>query len=163
MPPVHDVVGSFRDLAVDRPERFRVAIAELAPHAPVAQKRGIANDEVCARPFGAPGVDIVQNRTACGVVGNLLSGDRMPLLGDAVPRGERVTVLVHGRFDLVIREQRIAMLNIVKAPDDGLGRQRRGAPRAEIPLEVTDPQHQVGDGGGAGIELDSHQLVRIDC
>jgi hypothetical protein len=29
-------------------------------------------------------------------------------------------------------------------------------------LEVADPEHQVGDGGGAGADLDAPELVRID-
>ena len=54
------------------------------------------------------------------------------------------------------------MLDVAEAFDHRFGRKRRGAPGAEVPLEVTDPQDEVRDGGGAGIEFDSLQLVRID-
>jgi hypothetical protein len=91
MPPVHDVVGSLGDVAVDRTERFRVAVAEFAAHSPVAQERRIANDKVGRGPLGPPGVDIGQHGAACRIVGNLLFGDWMLFLRDAVPRGESVS------------------------------------------------------------------------
>lgn len=31
-----------------------------------------------------------------------------------------------------------------------------------MPLQVTDPEHQFGHRGGAGVELDPEELVRID-
>ena len=31
-----------------------------------------------------------------------------------------------------------------------------------MPLQIADPQHQLGDGGGARIELDAEELVRVD-
>ena len=34
--------------------------------------------------------------------------------------------------------------------------------RAEVPLQIADPQHQFGDGGGARVDLDAEELVRID-
>ena len=54
------------------------------------------------------------------------------------------------------------MFDVVEALDDGFGRSRRSAPRAEIPLQITDPEDEIGDGGSAGIQFDSLQLVRID-
>ena len=36
---------------------------------------------------------------------------------------------------------------------------RRGA---EVPLQIADPQHQLGDGGGARVELQAEELVRVD-
>ena len=33
---------------------------------------------------------------------------------------------------------------------------------AEVPLEVADPEDELGDGGGARVELDAEELVRID-
>ncbi|OQA07524.1 MAG: hypothetical protein BWY66_01369 [bacterium ADurb.Bin374] len=32
----------------------------------------------------------------------------------------------------------------------------------EVPLEVADPEHHLGDGGGARIHLDTEELVRVD-
>ena len=34
--------------------------------------------------------------------------------------------------------------------------------RAEMPLQIADPQHQFGDGGGARVLFQSEELVRID-
>ena len=36
------------------------------------------------------------------------------------------------------------------------------AARAEVPLQIADPQHQVGDGRGPRVDLDPQELVRID-
>ena len=33
---------------------------------------------------------------------------------------------------------------------------------AVVPLQVADPEHQLGDGGGPGVELDAEELVRVD-
>ena len=33
---------------------------------------------------------------------------------------------------------------------------------AVVLLQIADPQHQFGDGGGADVELDAEELVRID-
>jgi hypothetical protein len=33
---------------------------------------------------------------------------------------------------------------------------------AEVPLQVADPQHEFGDGGGARVEFDAEELMRID-
>ena len=48
----------------------------------------------------------------------------------------------------------------MKGAQDRLGRRR--ATRAEMPLQIADPQHQLGDGGGAGVDLDAEELARID-
>ncbi len=36
------------------------------------------------------------------------------------------------------------------------------AERAEVPLEVADPEDQFGDGDGAGVEFQAEELVRVD-
>lgn len=33
---------------------------------------------------------------------------------------------------------------------------------AEVPLEVADPEDEVGDDGGAGVDLGAEELVRVD-
>ncbi len=33
---------------------------------------------------------------------------------------------------------------------------------AEVPLQVADPEDQFGDGGGARVELEAEELVRVD-
>src|SRR5947209_8100002 len=83
----------------------------------------------------------------------------MPLPGHAIPRGARIAVLIDGGLHRVVDEERVAEFDVVEALDDRLGRKRAGAPGAEVPLEETDPEAEVGDGGGAGIELDALELV----
>jgi hypothetical protein len=43
----------------------------------------------------------------------------------------------------------------------GLGG-RPAAAGAEVPLQVADPQHEFGDGGGARIDFEAEELVRVD-
>ena len=33
---------------------------------------------------------------------------------------------------------------------------------AEVPLQVADPEDELGDGGGAGVDFDAEELVRVD-
>ncbi len=33
---------------------------------------------------------------------------------------------------------------------------------AEVPLQVADPEHQFGDGGGARVDFEAEELVRVD-
>ena len=33
---------------------------------------------------------------------------------------------------------------------------------AVVLLQIADPQHQLGDGGGADVQLDAQELVRVD-
>ena len=69
--------------------------------------------------------------------------------------------LVQHRFLAVVGEDGVAAFDVAEFLDDRFGRQDV-APGAEMPLQVADPQHHVGDGGGARVDLDAEQLVRID-
>src|SRR5688500_10966879 len=86
----------------------------------------------------------------------------MPLPGDAIPGSAGVALLVHSGFHVVIGKESVAVFDVVEALNDGFRRERGGSPGAEVPLQVTDPEDEVGDGGGAGIHLESLELVRID-
>ncbi len=57
-------------------------------------------------------------------------------------------------------EHCIAALDIVEGAEDGLGRVFAGG--AIVNLQIADPEHQFGDGGSAGIDLDAQELVWID-
>jgi len=55
----------------------------------------------------------------------------------------------------------MTLRGIAKLPDD---RHRRHdvAVGAEMPLEIPDPEHHVGNDGGLRIDLDSQELMGID-
>ena len=54
------------------------------------------------------------------------------------------------------------MFDVVESLDDRFGRKGGSAPSAEVPLEEADPENEVGDSRGAGIQLDAFELVGID-
>ncbi len=41
-------------------------------------------------------------------------------------------------------------------------RRQAAAVGAEVPLQVADPEHEFGDGGGARVEFEAEELVRVD-
>ena len=79
----------------------------------------------------------------------------------AVPVGDGFAVLVEQRFAADPREQRVAAFDVFEVFDDRFGRVDVAA-GAEVPLEVADPEDEVGDGGGAGVDLDAEELVGVD-
>jgi hypothetical protein len=42
-------------------------------------------------------------------------------------------------------------------------RRQTGAAGAEVPLQIADPQHQFGHGGGARVDFQPEKLVRVDA
>ena len=78
-----------------------------------------------------------------------------------VPARDGLAVLVEHGLGAIAGEHGVAALDVVEVLDDGLGRGDAAA-GAEVPLEVADPQDQLGDGGGARVHLEAEELVRID-
>ena len=58
-------------------------------------------------------------------------------------------------------EHGVAVFDVVEVAQHRLGG-GGAAVGAEVPLQVADPEHQLGDGGGPGVELDAEELVRVD-
>lgn len=81
--------------------------------------------------------------------------------GDAIPDGDRVSVLVNRRLARGKGNERVGFLDVVKIPDDGNGRLRVSA-RFEVPLEIADPENKVSNDRRAWIHFYSEQLMRID-
>src|SRR5690606_14895303 len=55
-------------------------------------------------------------------------------------------------------EDGVAVLDLPVALQHRLGEDDGLAVAAAVPLEVADPEHEVGDGGGAGVDLDPAEL-----
>ncbi len=81
--------------------------------------------------------------------------------GDAVPLRYRVAVVIRSGDALLPGEQGVTMFDVVEVAYDGDGRLGIAA-GTEMPLQVADPEHQVGNDGSAGIDFHAEQLVRID-
>jgi hypothetical protein len=78
----------------------------------------------------------------------------------AVPLGDGIAVVIGGDELLLPSHQGVAVLDVVEVADDGDGWLRVAA-RAEVPLKIADPEHEVGYDGGARIDLDAEKLVRV--
>ena len=65
--------------------------------------------------------------------------------------------------DAAVRvEERVAVLDLSVAFEDGFGQRKAVAVGASVPLEVADPEHEVGHAGGARALFDAEHLVGRD-
>ncbi len=68
---------------------------------------------------------------------------------------------IQNRLLAVVLENGVPAFDVVEGLDDRLSGHSRSE-GAEVPLKVTDPQDELGDGGGAGVDLDAEELVRVN-
>ena len=161
VPEMHDEIGAAGNFRPGLPARLGIAVAELDAHVLAADERRVAHDEFGFRPFrGARVLVAVLLHRGVGI-GDFLAGDRVQLHGEAVPAAERLAVLVPQQFLLVESQDRVLL------PDRAVGLQHRlgdapGGYGAELPLQIADPQHEVGDGDGAGVDFETVELARAD-
>ena len=122
---------------------------------------GLPTMKVGLGPVGGAGVGVVEDLDAGLRVGDGLAGDRVADGGDAVPAGDGAAFGVDARGGGVPGEDGVAVLDVVEVAQHRLGG-GGAAVGAVVPLQVADPEHQLGDGGGPGVELDAEELVRVD-
>ena len=161
MPPEHDEIGAIRYPLPNASQGFDITVAKCLPHGRSTDKRRIPDNEIRRRPLGLTRIQIPQHHFLCALIRHLLAGHRMHLRRPPIPTRHRLPISIDQRLHPVIRQHRVAALDVVELLDHRLRRQHV-ATGAEMPLQITDPQHHVGDGGGAGIDLDAEELVRID-
>jgi len=141
---VHDEVGALVHGRVGGPERPGVAVAEAGAEVLAADERRVADDELGRGPLGP---------TRVAVVVGLDAGAVRPRPGDrpaARVAGQHLVGLEHGVLDDDVPE----------GLQDGIV--GHAAAGAQMPLQMTDPQHQFGDGRGARVDLQPEDLVRVD-
>ena len=68
---------------------------------------------------------------------------------------------VVGGFQVVPGQHGVAAFDVAVVVHHGFGH-RLVAAGADVPLQEADPQHQLGQGGGAFVELDAAQLLQRD-
>ena len=107
-------------------------------------KRRISNYELCIWPSGPSWILVGVNLDSRAI--GIKAGNRNP---------HRIT----GQFD-VSREDGIADFDIVECAQNRIG--GHAALGADVPLEVADPEDEFGDCGGAGVEFEAKELVRVD-
>ena len=89
----------------------------------------------------------------------------MRLEGDAVPAGEQlaraVGAIVVGQLGLVALQHGVAVLDVAVVMYHRLGH-GLVATGANVPLQITNPQHQLGQRHGALVQLNAQQLLWRD-
>jgi hypothetical protein len=122
--------------------------------------RRIAHDEIGFGPFLLLSVDVLVDGTQRRFIGDLFAGGGVFLFGGAVPLNNGVAVFVFGGDSLLPGNQCVGFYDVVEVADDGDGGLGVTA-GAEVPLEVADPEDEVGDDGGAGVEFEAKELVGV--
>jgi hypothetical protein len=90
-----------------------------------------------------------------------LTGDGVRLERAAIPAADGDAVVIQHEVNAIKGEHGIRAFDVVKVLENRAGRQA-AALGAEVPLQVADPQHQLGNRGGARVELQAEELVRVD-
>lgn len=94
------------------------------------------------------------------LIRNPFAGNGAFLVADAVPNGDGLAVFVLHGFAAVVVDEGVAVIDVFEVAQDGFG-QFEPAVDAVVPLQVADPEHDLGDGGGAGVEFDAEELVGV--
>ncbi len=76
--------------------------------------------------------------------GTCLAGEEVFLERDTVPLGNRIAVFVDGGDLLRPGHEGVAVFDVVEVADDG-NRRLGVAAGAEVPLQVADPEDEIGD------------------
>jgi len=118
------------------------------------------------RPIGGTWVFVMERRDARGFIGHVFAGDGMHFHRASVPAddglaaGRRAFLRVEHRLGAVGGEHGVAALDVVKVFDDGLGR-GDAATGCGSATGGSNPQDQLGDGGGARVYREAEELVRV--
>ena len=162
VPPIENKIAGTRDVFMSNPELLSVVVAKHFAHSPTPDERRIAEDIIGMRPFRPTGGYVVIDGGARGVVGYVFTSSWVSFVRNAVPAGNGLAVIVTCKFFFVVGENGVTVLDVVELFEDGfLG--HGVAVGAEVPLEVADPEDEVGDGGGAGVDFNAAELVGVNC
>ena len=114
------------------------------------------------RPFGLARAHVAPLRHLGGFVWYGFARYRVRLEGGAVPAAEQLAVgLVVGQFLRIPGQHGVAAFDVAVVVHHGFGHGLVAA-AADVPLQVADPQHQLGQGGGARVQLDAQKLLQRD-
>ncbi len=161
MPPVHDEIGAVGHFGPGGAQGLHIAIAQRIAHPLVSNKRRIAHNEIGLRPGGGARAHVAPLRHLRGFVGHLLASDGVGFVGAAIPAAQELARVVVGKFLRIPGQHGIAAFDVAVVVYHGRGH-GGVAPGADVPLQVANPQHQFGQGGGAFVQLDAAQLLQGD-
>ncbi|MNS45411.1 hypothetical protein D3C72_778780 [compost metagenome] len=163
VPPGRDQIGRAEPPLPHLPQGVDIAVAQLAPQVLAADEGRIADDEVDVRPRRRTRVD---------------QADHLALVRGGVEQHRGVAVLApwsgsgpgardgpsHGvahQFLARPRQQGVGLPDLLEVAQDRLGR-LGVAKDPEMPLQIADPHHHLGDPGGVGVLFQPPELLRAD-
>ena len=159
LPPEHDEIGAVGHFGPGAAQGFDVAVAQGRAHGASADEGRVADDEIRLRPRRPARACIALLGHLRGLVGHQLAGDRVRLEARAVPARAQPAGGVVGGLARVPGQHCVAAFDVAVGVHHRLG--HAGAPaRADVPLQPADPQHQLGQRGGALVQLDAQQLLQ---
>src|SRR5271157_2595250 len=161
VPPERHIIGGLGNLRISGSKSLGIAIPKKSSHRPVPDKRWVAHNEVCFRPSGLPGIRKAKDKGPCRLVRHILPCQMMLLQCLPVPARHGLALSIQNRLFAVEVQNGVPAFDVMEGLDDRLSGHSRSE-GAEVPLEVADPQHKLGDGGGAGVDLDAEELVRVN-
>ena len=159
VPPEHHKVGALGHLGPGAAQGLHIAVAQSGPHGGGANERRIPHNEIRLRPHRLPCAHIAPLRHLRGLVGHGFAGHWVRLETAPIPAGQQPTGAVMRRLQRIPRQHRVAAFDVAVVVHHRFGH-AGVAVGAEVPLQKADPQHQLGQRGGALVQLDAAQLLQ---
>ena len=164
-PPVHHKVRTLRHFRPGLAQCFYIAVTQRRTQRAGPNKRRVAHNKVSRRPLGLRGPNVAPLRHQGGFIRYQRARHRVGFKGFAVPAAEQlarsVGAIVVSQISIRPRQHCITAFNVAVVVHHRLGHGFVAA-CANVPLQVAYPQHQLGQGGGAFIQLDAQQLLGRD-
>ena len=155
---MHHKVGAFRHFRPSPTQGLHVAVAQRCTQGAGTNERRVADDEICLRPFRLTRLAVLPLRHQRRFVRDQRAGDGVGFKGAAVPAAQQLAVVVMGQRQFVPVQHGVAAFNVAVVVHHGFGHGLVAA-CADVPLQIANPQHQLGHGGGAFVELNAQQLL----
>src|SRR5690606_40304649 len=124
--------------------RIHIAITQRPAHGRGTDKRRVADNVIRLRPLSLFWITVDISLDLCGFIRHLFASNRADSGGDAVPAGKWFPAGVGQQLLRVITDQRIAVFYILEITQYRL-RWADLAVGAVVPLQITNPQHHLGN------------------
>ena len=162
LPPIHYKIGGLWHFGIGFTQYLCIAVAESITHEFVSDERWVADNVISGGPNCRARVFVSEQRDALAFVRHFAARHHVRFHAAPIPNGDWLSRLVKRglRFAVVV-EHGVAALDVFEFLQDGFAG-RRLAARAEMPLQIANPQNHFGDGGGAGIDFEAQKLVRVN-
>src|SRR5204863_6991433 len=124
-----------------------------------ADERRVSDNEIGFWPSRRLRIDIALSLHPCRGIRHLAAAYRVFEFGDPVPTMERLTPIVAHQLGSVPGHQRVPVLDRPDITQDRLARHAVGAIHPEMPLQIADPQYELGDRRRARVDLNPEEIL----